>query len=210
MKEFFKVDANHPVAMRILKTNLTENEKNDLVNELIEAGYEKEDIEVDITKTIFQVGDEIYISESDYKNLPETEDVYLSGKLKAEIIKKGNAKKSLRYIFGENPNFPLKGILQKKRLSHDSGQLIVKWENPVGVEWSETNVYFLEDMGFEFEHPTFEKIPLIGCSDTLLGDHDLVIKYMMIQNKWTEKEVDKYLKPVYNAMKKAEIVFYRP
>jgi len=43
----YKIDAVHTVCRRIIASNLNEEEKNDLIKELLKAGYEKENIIVE-------------------------------------------------------------------------------------------------------------------------------------------------------------------
>lgn len=159
----------------------------------------------------YEEGDEIHITKEMFDALPTNEYIETNWKEASKEERKQNeARKTINYIFGPNPNFPVKGNLSALRLDNEQGQMIVKWNNPIIAEWKETNCYFLANMGFNIPEPEFDHISIKDADDDLLGDSDLITKYMMIQNNWTEKQVDDYLKPVYGAMKKAEAVFYRP
>ena len=136
--------------------------------------------------------------------------------LKAIQRKKANAKRSLSFIFTGNADippekFPLVGNLKAHRLSRDFVQLMVEWKDAITDFGTNcTNTYFLENMGFKFKQPEFEEIPIQDAPDEMLSEGELIIKHMMNQNNWTMEKVEEYLKPVYEAMNKAEAVFYRP
>ena len=210
MKELFKVDAVHPVAKRILKSNLTKEEKNKLIAELKHAGYYESEINIDVRK-IFEIGDEIAIYKEDFDALPDKVDRDKPNWI--ETQKKFDTKNTIKYIFGNEPKFPLKGKLEFFRLSRDNGHLVVNWENAnesLYITSNGTNVYFLEEMGYKFEQPEFDVIAIADADDSLLNTHELIIKYMMLDNDWSEHACESYLKPVTEAMAKAEAVFYQP
>jgi hypothetical protein len=206
-----QVDAVHDVAKRIIKSNLKPVEVVDLITELKKAGYEEKNINIKITHTVYEEGDEIEITKEIFDALPTNEYIEDNWKQVSPKERKQNeARKTINYIFGPKPNFPVKGTLSTLRLNNEHGQMIVKWKNPINNGWKETNCYFLGQMGFNIPEPEFKYIPIKDSDDDLLSEYDLIIKYMMIQNNWTEKQVDEYLKPVNEAMNKAEAVFYRP
>lgn len=147
---------------------------------------------------IYQAGDTIEITKEMFDTVSPDE----------EFFGKNFLRQTIRYMFGNNPTFPIEGVLEKKRIDHESGQLVIKWQNTKD-HLKETNTHFLSSH-FNFEHPEFEKIPIIEADDELLNVNDLIIKYLMIDNDWSEKQSEEYVRPVLNAMKKAEAVFYQP
>lgn len=164
-------------------------------------------------KKVFEEGDEIIITKNDFNGMPDDNDSYNHHprkKLTIDERKLANAKRSIRHIFGKEPAFPLKGKLESLRINRTYGHLVVKWENPVDEQWNATNTIFLEDMGYEFNQPEFEVLPILECSDQQLGTHETIVKHMMIENNWSEHACESYLKPVMEAMSKADAVFYQP
>ena len=212
MKKFYKIDAVHPMAKRVIKSNLNEKQMIKLYKDLQNAGYEDKDIILETVKEIYEEGDSIIITKEMFDALPEEKN-YIDRDKDGwnKLSKKAEAKNSIRYIFGENPHFPVTGTLEKNRIDRQRELLVVKWHNvPATNETNKINIYFLEYMGFEFKQPESKVIPISECPDDLLYTTELVIKYMMLENNWSEKAVETYLKPVREAMNKTGIVFYRP
>lgn len=209
MKTTYKIDACHPIFKRVIQSNLDEAAMEKLKNELLSAGYEDKDILVETTKIVLQDGDMVEVTPEMFFVLPDDPDKELEVATIADR-KLAECKKSLKYIYGENPQAII-GSLYAHRLGRDHGQLCVKWHNAKNEDWQHTNVYFLEALGFEFEQPEFDEIPLEECDDDLLGDTERVYKYLLIQNpSHTEASIDKYMEPLHKAMKEAGCVFYRP
>ena len=218
MYKLHKVDAVHDILKRVIKTDLKEDELNSLVDMLKANGYEEQNIMIECVHKIHQEGDFIAITKEQFESLPDDNETYWANKpvgerkkLTIDERKKANAKRSLVHIFGKNPTFPLKAQLQGLRLSNEYGHMIAVWENtPPLSELKHTNVHFLEDIGFEFEQPNFDVIPIAEAKDSLLNTTDKIVKYLINDNNWSEEQALDYLKPVLNAMNKAEAVFYQP
>lgn len=71
----------------------------------------------------------------------------------------------------------------------------------------------LHSLGYEYEDMKIDilsEISLTETDDDILDNEERVIKYLMIENKWSEEKAKEYLKPIFFAMKKAHAVFYRP
>jgi len=70
----------------------------------------------------------------------------------------------------------------------------------------------LRNAGYEDENieVIFTEVPLIETPDDILDDEEKVIKYFMLENDMSEKNTMIYLKPVLDAMKKAECIFHQP
>lgn len=213
MKKEYKIDACHPIFKRVIETRLDQTSMENLYDELKESGYDS--IEVDLTRVVYEEGDFIEVDVTAFECLPDNPDE----ELEVVTIKDrqlADCKRTIKYIYGDRPDY-IVGELKAHRLGRDHGHLSIEWVNPKNPEWANTNVYFLEAMGFEFEHPEFKVIPMRECDDNLLGDHERVIKYLMLQypedyldEAGLEKEIDEYMKPLLNAMNKAGCVFYRP
>lgn len=213
MYKLYKIDAVHDILKRVIKSNLDDLEMVNLYKELQNAGYEDKNIDLQVTKKIHQEGDIISINRELFDKLPDYDSMNQKQKfdLSIENRKLADARMTIKHIYGDNPQFPLKAELQPLRLGNDNGHLIAVWMNiPFSCPLKHTNVHWLEDLGFEFEQPTFETIPLEKCDDDLLSEHELIVKYMMNDNNWTKEQVDEYLKPVCDAMKKVGAVFYQP
>jgi hypothetical protein len=209
----YKIDAVHDILKRVIKVGLTEKEANELHLELSENGYENDNIEVDIHEVIYEVGDQISVDEQMFNDLPTTEQLdNIKGRnATVEELYQRDARETIRFIFDGSPKFPLTGTIEAKRIDNAHGQLIVKWDNvPDDNQWKKTNTYFLEYMGFKFQEENFPFIPIEESDDDLLNDNNRLLKYLMKQNGLTQEEAELYLKPVYRAMEKAEVVFYRP
>lgn len=210
MLKIYKIDAVHDILKRVIETNLKPDQMTRLYKELQNAGYEDKNIDVEVVKELLEEGDTIKITKKMFDDLPEEKRINRTEDGWIELHKKAEAKQTIRYIFGDEPKFPIFGTIERFRTMRDHEHLIVKWENAKDEEWNGTNVHFLENMGFEFIQPKTKVIPIDESPDDMLCDHDLVIKYMMLENGWSEKACETYLKPVLNAMKRAEAVFYRP
>jgi hypothetical protein len=207
MIKTYKIDAVHPVAKRVIKSNLNGNEMVELYKELQNAGYEDKNIILETTKIVYEVGDIIQVPGEIYDSIPDNiNELEFHTCKDRKLIE---SKRILKNIFGEKPK-TMTGILKAKRLDRSRGQIIVEWHNVDNDEWKMTNVYFLEQFGFEFKEPDFNKISIIESDESLLSEYELIIKHMMIDNHWTEQEVYAYMEPVKKAMGKAEAVFYRP
>lgn len=210
MKKFYKIDAVHDILKRVIETNLNDRQMVKLYKELQNAGYEDKNIDVEVIREIYEEGDTIMITKEMFDALTEEKDIDRSKDGWIELHKEAEAKQTIRYIFGENPHFPVTGTLQRFRTMRDHEHLVVKWHNCKDNNWNGTNVYFLENMGFEFKQPKTKVIPIDESPDDMLSEYDIVIKYMMLENSWSEKACETYLKPVLKAMNKAGAVFYRP
>lgn len=208
MQKIYKIDAVHDILKRVIKTNLNPNKMVKLYKELQNAGYEDKNIDVEVIKEIYEEGDSIMITQEMFDALPDEVDRDKPDWI--EIHKKHEAKQTIRYIFGDEPKLPITGTLEKFRTMRDFEQLVVKWHNAKDNNWNGTNVYFLENMGFEFKQPKVEVIPIAEASDDMLNDIDVVIKYLMENEGWSERACETYLKPIYRAMKVSGSVFYRP
>lgn len=208
MKTTYKIDACHPVLARVIQSNLDEATMEKLLAELRSAGYE--DIQIEPTKIVLCDGDTVEVTPEMFFVLPDDPDKELEVVTIADR-KLAECKRTLKYIYGEKPKGLMVGSIYAHRLGRDHGHLSIKWHNAENEEWQHTNVYFLEALGFQFEHPEFEPIPIKECDDNLLGDHERVMKYLLIQNpNSTEASIDKYMEPLMKAMKEAGCVFYRP
>lgn len=96
-----------------------------------------------------------------------------------------------------------KGVCQAKRLGRADGQMIIDW----GEE--KTNVYWLENIGLEFEKLEFSELPIMECPEEFLTDRELVIKTLMKRGD-TEAAATAKVDEVASAMDENEMVFYRP
>ncbi len=148
-----------------------------------------------------------------YDALPTTE--YIEANWKKVSPKEryqNDARKTINYGYGNEPKFPIRGTLEALRISNDRGQMVVNWQDTTspGDCWKQTNCYWLEYMGFKIKEPVFKVIPIVEADDNLLNTDDLIIKYLMIDNNWSEEQAENHIKPVYEAMRKAEAVFYQP
>jgi hypothetical protein len=148
MKTLYDVTANHPVAKRIDELRLTAQEKNDLVAELEQAGYEPE-INVE-AHNYYEDGDEILITEEMYDSASKS------------------FKEQVDYMF--EGVFPLKGKISSERQDRCMGQLVITWEN-LSDKWGmkTTNVYWLSHktngIGFRFIEPEYEELSIMNCPD---------------------------------------------
>lgn len=205
MKTLYDVTANHPVAKRIDELRLTEVDKNDLVAELIQAGYEVVDIDVK-GYNCYEEGDEILI----------TKEIYDNGSDRGREL--------IRSMFGTDKfikdvgcNFdqllPFKGTISAERMDRFMGQLVIEWQGTI-LKGRKTNTHWLENkidgMGLHFIHPEFEEISIMNCEDKYLTERELVVKTYALQNGLPEEESKFLIGIVQSAMSKHGIVFYRP
>lgn len=199
MQTLYDVRANHPVARRIDELRLTAQEKNDLVAELEQAGYEFKDIDVK-SHNYYEDGDTITI----------TKEIYDNGSDRSREI--------LRSMYHDNFNyfdrpFSITGKISFKRLDRFMGQLVIEWEGTI-LKGRETNTYWLENsadgMGLHFIHPEIETLDIMNCPDKYLTERELVIKTYALQNGLPEEESKFLIGIVESAMSKHGIVFYRP
>jgi hypothetical protein len=207
MKTLYEVHGNHPVAKRIDEYRLTEVDKNDIVAELDEAGYD--DVHVD-SHEYYEDGDEIVITHDTYMaKMGNDDEAYrLIGYILEQKAKNHNVSILKRVLF------PLKAKLKALRLDRTMGQLVAEWgigEDKDGCDpWKTTNVYHLEKLGLKFIHPEFDEIPLMNADDKWLTERELVVKTYALQNGLPEKEAEFLVSIVESAMGKHGIVFYRP
>lgn len=154
----------------------------------------------------YENGDEIEIDGIVFDALPDSvsELEYHTHK-DVELV---NAKAALRYIFGDTPKV-MKGKVVAQRMNRSSGHLIIEWEN-ANEGWEKTNTSIAEALGFKFNEPEFDEIPIDKAPDDMLNEDECVIKYLMIQNSFNEIEARNYLKPIFMAMRSANAVFYQP
>lgn len=209
MKTLYDVRADHPIGKRIDELRLTAQEKNDLVAELETAGYEFKDIAVE-SHNYYEAGDEIKITAQDMIRLMENDEFYRTIN---HIIEQKAKNKGLDLVTTSKDNlFPLTGTLKSMRVNRTFGHLIIEWDigdDPDGM-WKQTNVYFMEKMGYRFIQPEFDEIPLIQANDDILHEHELVIKHYALQNKISVEEAKEAIGKVTSAMGVNGIVFYRP
>ena len=173
MQTLYDVTANHPVARRIDEYRLTAQEKNDLVAELEQAGYEFKDIDVK-SHNYYEDGNEILITKEQYDNAPDIFKEQVNYMFKHEI-------KAGTVCLHQKINFPLKGKISSERNDRFMGQLIITWEDiPEENHMKITNVYWLSHkvngIGFKFLEPEFEKLSIMNCPDKYLHERELVIK----------------------------------
>lgn len=207
MQKFYKIDAVHPVLKRVVKSNLNSDDFVSLYKELQNAGYEDTNIQVDTCRIIYEEGDTLTITPEMFFAIPDSiSELEVVTEKDRHLM---SLKRSLRYMYGENPSHMVCKLISK-RYDRKSGGLVCDWLGMKDDDYSGMSVHMLEPLGFEFKHPEFDVIPLEECDDHLLDDGDVVIKYLMIQNGLTESQAEQFLLPVYRAMNKAGSVFYRP
>ena len=104
-------------------------------------------------QTIFEEGDTIVIDDMTLIDvLPDD-----ARKELVEVHPKDyeleQAKRTFNYIYGDSLKTmnQITGTLKAHRLDHDSGHLVVEWHGDVDEDWKETNVYFLEAIGFQVQ-----------------------------------------------------------
>jgi len=208
MKTLYNVQANHPIGKRIDEYKLTFEEKNDLIGELVKAGYEFGDITV-TSNNYYEAGDEIEITAQDMKRLMVNDEFYRTINY---IIEQKAKNKGLDFRANKEILFPLKGTLKPMRVNREFGHLIIEWDigdNPESM-WRQTNVYFMEKMGYKFIQPEFDEIPIMQANDDILHEYELVLKYYALQNEIPIEEAKEVISKVQSAMGANGIVFYRP
>lgn len=212
MYHLYKVDAVHDIFKRVIKFNLTPDEMTSLLTELTDNGYEVDNIDCKVTNTVYEAGDKIEITKEMFDALPTTEYIEANWKeVSAEERYQNDARKTIGYVYGKNPVFPITGTIEHIRISHNRGQMVCNWDGePKADCWKQTNCYILEYLGFHIPEPDIEPIPILKADDSLLNTHEKVLKYLMIQNDWTKEKAINYLKPLEVAMQEAEAVFYNP
>lgn len=209
MIKFFSIDAVHPVLRRVIKLNLSTTEADVLHKELLDAGYEENNIDLKPTLIIMESDDKIELS---------TEFIdHITNDLENSEFKKDrdlfNVKRIFNYIFNDNIPPVITGTLRKVRIGREgNGHMCVRWNNVSedhGV-WKETDVGFLKAIGYKFAPVKFDPIPILQCDDDMLSDYDRVIKYLMIDNDLSEKDALTYMEKVNKAMNKADCIIYQP
>lgn len=114
------------------------------------------------------------------------------------------------YLFGNSPfKAGMRGVVFAQRLDREMGYLCIEWETPTATGSDRTNVHMFEKIGIVFEHPTFEKIPIMEAELHLLSPMELVERGLREQGL-TGLESGRILDKVTTAMSKYEIVFYIP
>jgi len=206
MIKLYKIDAVHPIAKRVVKSNLTKDQMLRLYQELQTAGYKDENIHRVVSQVIYEDGDEIEIDPSIFDVLPDSvQELETYTQKDVELV---NAKAALKYIFGNAPKV-IKGKVVAQRMNRSFGHLIIEWKN-ANEGWEKTNTSIAEALGFKFNEPDFPEIPIDKAPDNMLNEDECVIKYLMIQNSFNEVEARNYLKPIFMAMRSANAVFYQP
>ena len=199
----YKLDAVHSVSKRVVKFNLTNDEVIELTNELIEAGYENENIKIEITDTLYEDGDIIEITKELYNSLPKKQ----TPDMNAKDRYKNDARGIINWLYDDVISFPIKVTLEAKRMDNNHGVMIAHWDNSMKQS---TNSYSLEYLGFKIKKPEFSFIPIAEADDSLLNEDDLVKKYLMLQNDASEEDATEVLEIIHKAMDENGIVFYRP
>ncbi len=97
-----------------------------------------------------------------------------------------------------------KGVCYAQRLDRLHGQMAIDWG-----ENEKTNVYWLEDIGLEFEKPEFLEQSIMEADEGDLTTTELVIK-ALIEDGWCEEHAIDRVKEINEAMSKRGIVFYIP
>ena len=209
MQKLYKVDACHPVAKRIIESKLTEVERNDLVAELTEAGYE----DIQVTENVYyKDGDTIEITRQFIMDNMKNDEFF---RLIEYIVEQKAKNLGVDLLdVGKDALLPLKGTLKNLRINRTFGHVIVSWDigdDPDGCDrWQQTNVHALEKVGFKFLQPDFEDIPIMNADDNLLHEDELVVKYYALQNEISIEDAEAVISKVRSAMGKNGIVFYRP
>lgn len=210
MKKLCTVDAVDAVMKRVIHT-VTVDKVHAFVKHLKKYGYEKENINI-TTKTLYEEGDTIYITKKMVDDLPTNKYIEKNWKtVSAKERYRNDARKTIEFVFGDNPEFPIKGTLEALRLDNTNGHMVINWEGNIKREaLKQTNCYMLEYIGFNIPAPEFEHIPIAEADNSLLDTSDIIVKYLIKDNNWSEERALEYLKPVLEAMNKAEAVFYQP
>lgn len=201
----YKIDAVHSIAKRVIKSSLSNFGIVTLLDQLYKAGYEKENIQVTLTDTIYEEGDVIEISKELYDSLP---DDLLDGFVD-NIRNKYDAKYTINWLYNDKPKFPIKCKLSSRRINNEMGCMEVEWYGS-NTALQKTNFYILKYLGFKIKEKEFSFIPIAEADDNLLDERDLVRKYIMKQNNCDEAEACRHMKIVSDAMNECGVVFYMP
>lgn len=207
MIKLWKIDAVHPIKKRVIKSNMTEGEMKKLYQELQTQGYEDKLINREVCQIIYEDGDTIEISSEQFDNLPDS--VRELEHYTQKDVDLANAKATLKYIFGNIIPKAMKGKVVAERVNRSFGHLIIEWQN-ANDGWEKTNTSIAEALGFKFNEPDFDVIPIDKSTDIMLNEDEMIIKRLMFQNNWDEAKAREHLAPVFMAMKDAEVVFYQP
>lgn len=182
----YSLDAVHPINRRVIKHNLSFDEVTDLMKELLDNGYDQKAMKLE---TFYEEGDRVEIP---HGLLWDNDD--------GEFL--------LRHL----QNFPIKGTIKKERFDRTINVLCIKWDEKhiKDESWGSMSIHVLQKLGFKFIPPENEEVSILECEEKYLSAEEIVLKYLMIDNDWTQTEAEEYLKPVEKAMNKAHAVFYQP
>lgn len=195
------IDAVHPTAKRVIKSNMTPDEMADLMIELIEAGYEIGDIQV-TQEVIYEDGDYLELKLSTIQRLARKCRSHRERKTVKEILG------MMKMVYGDNLPDKMLGKVVHKRTNWSYGDITIEWQ--VESDWDKTNVYLLKEIGYQFKEPEFDEIPIDKADDDMLNDDERVIKYLMLDNHWNKETAESHMQVVYAAMHKAGCVMYQP
>lgn len=120
-----------------------------------------------------------------------------------EMVNKLNVKENTYYY---DRRLGKTGVCYAQRIDRTHGQMAIDWGEG---ENEKTNVYWLEDIGLEFEMPEFLELPICFCLEEWLSDRELVIRSLMEQGD-DEENANRKVDEISKAMEKYGIVFYRP
>jgi len=96
------------------------------------------------------------------------------------------------------------GVCYAQRLDREHGQMAIDWG-----ENEKTNIYWLEEIGLEFEKPVFPEQTIMEADEDYLTPSELVVKGL-IEEGWCEEHAIDRVKEITEAMAKRGIVFYQP
>lgn len=147
MIRFFSIDAVHPVLKRVVKSNLPSPEANVLYKELLDAGYEENNIIFKPTLIIMESGDRIELSSEFMDHI--TDDLQFS-KIEGDRDL-FNVKTIFNFIFNNDVPPVIKGTLKKMSIIKEGEEeMYVIWDGVDGM-WKQTNVNILKTIGYKFD-----------------------------------------------------------
>ena len=100
-----------------------------------------------------------------------------------------------------------KGKLMPRRDSRKGGYMCIFWNNG-----KTSSCKILDDLGIKYETPKFDEISLDDCCDELLGEQELIRKYLRKKYDTPAKKytADVWLDLIISIMNELDIVFYEP